>query len=174
MAATSSWKGDSCETLVPSFAHRHDRGVSCCGVRKSRAFRRQRHHGGYQHHGGWAPLTEGNTVTIKTTEKENVTGDLVGTMESKVTLVVDTTTGALTIEYDATFTGSIGDKSGTSTSHGVGTGQATSQTAGSWTADETVTGGTGDFEGMTGTVHTKGEYSSAGSGTKFTGTLQYK
>jgi hypothetical protein len=120
------------------------------------------------------PLTEGNAVTIKTTEREDVTGDLVGTMESKVTLVVDRTTGALTIEYDATFTGKIGDKSGTSTSHGVGTGQMTSQTAGSWTADETVTGGTGDFEGITGTIHTKGEFSSAGSGTEFTGTLQYK
>ena len=81
------------------------------------------------------PVTEGNTVTIKATDTENVTGDLVGTMETKSTMVIDTTTGALTIAYDATFTGSIGDKSGTSTSHGVGTGQMTSQTAGSWTAD---------------------------------------
>ena len=120
------------------------------------------------------PATEGNKITMKGTETENVTGDLVGTMETKYTMVIDAVTSALTIEYDATFTGNIGDKSGTSTSHGIGTGKMTSQDAGSWTADETVTAGTGDFEGMTGTVHTEGHFSPAGSGTTFTGTLQYK
>jgi hypothetical protein len=121
-----------------------------------------------------APVTEGSTVTITGTDTAKLTGDLVGTNESKSTMVVDMTTGALSLEYDVTFTGNIGDKSGSITSHGVGTGQMTSETAGGWGAEETVTSGTGDFEGITGTFHSEGQFSSAGGGGTFTGTLQYK
>lgn len=120
------------------------------------------------------PAIEGNTMTITGTDTSDLTGDLVGSNESKTTMVIDTGTGALTIEYDVTFDGSIGDKSGTITSHGAGSGQLVSQDSGGYAADETVTGGTGDFEGITGTFHSEGQFSAAGGQATYSGTLQYK
>ena len=120
------------------------------------------------------PTMEGNIVTITGTDTSDLTGDLVGSNESKTTMVIDSNTGSLTIEYDVTFEGSIGDKSGTITSHGAGSGQMVSTDSGTWAADETVTGGTGDFEGITGTFHAEGQFTSAGGQGTYSGTLQYK
>jgi hypothetical protein len=120
------------------------------------------------------PTIEGNTMTITSTDTSDLTGDLVGANESKTTMVIDTSSGSLTIEYDVTFDGSIGDKSGTITSHGAGSGQMVSGDSGTWAADETVTGGTGDFEGITGTMHADGQFTSAGGQATYSGTLQYK
>jgi hypothetical protein len=121
------------------------------------------------------PVVDGNTVTIKGIDHSRLSGDLEGTNESKSTLVIDTTTGAYTLEYDVTFTGSMGDKEGTLTAHGLGTGQMLSADSSAWTVDETIVSGTGDFEGLTGTSLVEGRGGGPeGSSASFTGTWQYK
>ena len=119
-------------------------------------------------------VSEGNTLTIAHTESDKIAGDLVGTNEVKYTAVIDRTTGEFTLEYDGTFTGNIGDESGTYTFHGVGSGQMSSGTAGTYTADETIISGTGDFENLTGTLKTEGKIAANGSTATYTGTYQYK
>ena len=121
-----------------------------------------------------APVTEGNTVTVTNIETNKTAGDGVGTNEVKNTMVIDTTTGKFTMEYDGTYTGNIGDKSGTYTFHGVGSGQMSSQYAGTYTGDETIISGTGDFENLTGTTKTEGKFDANGSTATYTGTYQYK
>lgn len=89
-------------------------------------------------------------------------------------MVIDTTTGAFTIEYDVTFTGSMGEKQGTLTSHGEGSGQMLSADSSTWTGSETITSGTGDFERLTGTTEVEGQGTSQGNSASFSGTWQYK
>jgi hypothetical protein len=120
------------------------------------------------------PVVEGNTVTITGVDHSQLSGDLEGTNETKIVMVMDTTTGAFTLEYDVTFTGNMGDKEGTLTSHGEGTGQMLSADSSTWTVSETVIGGTGDFKGLTGTTEVEGKGGPEGSSASFTGTWQYK
>ena len=119
------------------------------------------------------PLIEGNTVTVTGVDHSQLSGDLEGTNESNSTLVIDTTTGAFTLTYDLTFTGAMGDKEGTLTAHGEGTGQMLSADSSVWTVSETITGGTGDFEGLTGTNEVEGKGDAEGSSASFTGTWQF-
>jgi len=120
------------------------------------------------------PVIEGNTVTITGTNHAQMIGDLEGTNESYITMVIDTATGSFTIEYDVTFTGSLGDKQGTLTSHGEGTGQMLSPDSSTWTVSETILSGTGDFKGLTGTTQVEGQGSSEGDSASFVGTWQYE
>jgi hypothetical protein len=122
-----------------------------------------------------APVVDGNKVTITGTGHARLSGDLAGTNESRSVLVMDTTTGAFTMEYDVTFTGAMGNSNGTITSHGVGSGQMSSPDEGEWIVEETIVAGTGDFENLTGTTHVEGKSTPGLTGTAtFSGVWQYK
>jgi hypothetical protein len=98
------------------------------------------------------PVTENGIWTGDRTSTWEVHGELEGTLVTTGVMTISLTTGEMKSAPQATFSGLVNGKEGTFTAEGTGTGRMSSRTNGSSTTHYTITGGTGDLAGISGTI----------------------
>jgi hypothetical protein len=119
------------------------------------------------------PVTKDGVWTGDRTSTSNIHGDLEGTWEQTGITTIVTATGKMNSKATATFTGKFKGKQGTFTAELTGTGQMYSATAGTTTLTVTITSGTGELAGLTGTIVITNSFDENSSTGTYKGTLDF-
>jgi hypothetical protein len=113
---------------------------------------------------------EGNTYFF------DVHGTLEGVIVADSIMVIDTTTGTLTIDLMGTFTGEVDGKSGSYYYSAAGNGHFTSPTGdtGEINGEHNIISGTGELANLRGTLHAVNIFDETGMNETYSGTLRFE
>jgi hypothetical protein len=124
------------------------------------------------------PEMENGKITFEgSTYFFDVHGTLEGVIVVDGIMVIDTTTGILTMDAIGTFTGEVDGKSGSYFYSAAGTGHFTSPTgdAGEITGEHTIISGTGELVNLRGSLHVENTFDkTTGMTETYSGTLRFE
>jgi hypothetical protein len=122
------------------------------------------------------PETENGKMTLEgNTGYFDVHGTLEGVIVFDSIMVIDTTTGKITIDGVGTFTGEVEGKSGSYFYSGAGSGQFTIPgEAGEITGEHTIISGTGELANLRGSLQAENRFDKTGMTETYSGTLRFE